>query len=98
VIPSNIADLLSPSGLAYWVCDDGKYVHSGGLRLCTNSYSIQDVTRLMDVLVTRYGLICTIHKPQTGQHVIYISKNSMDKLRSLVKQHMVSSMLYKIHL
>ena len=71
---------------------------SGGLRLCTNSYTIQDVTRLRDVLITRFGLICTIHKPKTGQHVIYISKNSMDKLRSIVKQHMAPSMLYKIHL
>ena len=70
---------------------------SGGLRLCTNSYAIQDVTRLKDVLITRYGLICTIHKTQKGQHLIFISKKSMDKLRSIVKQHMVPSMLYKIH-
>lgn len=85
-------------GLAYWIMDDGKYVESGGLRLCTNSYAIQDVARLRDELVTRYGLICTIHKAQTDQHLIFISKNSMDKLRSIVKQHMVPSMLYKIHL
>ncbi len=98
IIPVNIENLLTPAGLAYWICDDGKYVDSGGLRLCTNSYTIQDVTRLMDVLITRFGLICTIHKPQTGQHVIYISKRSMDKLRSIVKPHMAPSMLYKIHL
>ena len=98
VVPLDIEDLLTPLGLAYWICDDGKYVDSGGLRLCTNSYSIQDVTRLKDVLITHYGLICTIHKTQKGQHLIFISKNSMDKLRSIVKQHMVPNMLYKIHL
>lgn len=70
---------------------------SGGLQLCTNSYAIQDVTRLKDILITRFGLICTIHNTQTG-HLIYISKKSMDKLRTIVKQHIVPSMLYKIHL
>jgi hypothetical protein len=68
IVPANITDLLTPLSLAYWICDDGKYVDSGGLRFGTNSYSIQDVTRLMDILVTRYGLICTIQKAQKGQH------------------------------
>jgi len=51
----------------------------------------------MDALTTRFGFICTIHKTQTGEQEIYISKKSMDQLRSIVKPHMVPSMLYKIH-
>jgi hypothetical protein len=38
-VPQNIADLLTPLGLAYWICDDGKFVASGGLSLCTNSFN-----------------------------------------------------------
>jgi len=97
-IPENIADLLTPLGLAIWICDDGKFVASGGLSLCTNSYNDKDISILMDVLTTRFGFICTIHITQTGAKVIHISKKSMDKLRSIVKPHMVPSMLYKIHL
>lgn len=98
VVPSNIADLLTEASLAYWICDDGSPHANGGLRLCTNSFTIQDVTRLRDVLVSRFGLTCTIYKIQTDRYGIYITKGSMDKVRSIVKQHMAPSMLYKIHL
>ena len=83
-------------GLAFWICDDGKPKASGGLSLCTNSYNDKDISLLMDALTTRFGFICTIHKAQTGEQEIYISKKSMDQLRSIVKPHMAPSMLYKI--
>ena len=79
IVPSNIAELLTPLGLAYWICDDGCLQASGGLQLCTNSFSIQDVTLLRVVLITRFGLNCTIQKDR-NKYVIYITKNSMDKL------------------
>jgi len=97
-IPKDIFNLLEPVALAHWIQGDGKYVASGGLRLCTDSYTIQDVVRLMNVLMVRCELICTVHKSQPGRYQIFISKKSMDKLRSIVKPHMVPSMLYKIHL
>ena len=77
---------------------DGKLVESGGLRLCTNSYSLKEVILLMSVLIYRYDLNCTIHKADTNQFMIFIPKNSMEKVRNLVKPYMVSSMFYKIHL
>lgn len=46
----------------------------------------------------RYNLNCTIHHPNPNQYHIFILKKSMDKLRTIVKPHMVPSMLYKIHL
>ena len=98
VVPSNIGELLTPEGLAYWICDDGKHVASGGLTLCTNSFSDKEVASLIDLLVTRYGLICTIHKAPKGQHLIFISKKSMEELRSIVKPYIVPSMMYKVHL
>jgi hypothetical protein len=67
-IPKDIFNLLEPVALAHWIQGDGKYVASGGLRLCTDSYTIQDVVRLMNVLMVRYELICTVHKSQPGQY------------------------------
>jgi hypothetical protein len=47
--------LLSPIALAHWIMSDGQS-HQSGLFLCTHSFSIPDVVRLMNVLmVTRAG-------------------------------------------
>lgn len=98
IVPFDIYNLLNPVALAHWIQGDGSYHPSGGLFLCTDNYSIKDVVRLMNVLMVRYELDCTMHKHRPDQYRIYIKKNSMDKLRSIVKQHMVPSMLYKINL
>lgn len=69
-----------------------------GLELCTDSYSIQDVVRLINVLIIRYGLICSLRERRKGQYRIYISAKSMANLRSIVEPFIIPSMLYKIHL
>ena len=76
---------------------DGTY-KSEGLLLCTDSYSIKDVVRLMNVLIIRYRLICTIHNPNKDQYRIYISRKSMQNLLAIVKPYMVQNMLYKLGL
>lgn len=38
-IPADIYLYLSPVALAHWIAGDGKYVKTGGLTLCTDSYS-----------------------------------------------------------
>jgi hypothetical protein len=66
-----------------------------GIALCTDSYSIADVVRLMNVLIIRYDLICTLHK-SNEQYRIYISRKSMEKVVKIVKPYMIPSMYYKI--
>jgi hypothetical protein len=40
-----------------------KYIlEARGLRLCTDFYSIQDIIKLLNVLIIRYELECTYHK------------------------------------
>jgi hypothetical protein len=60
VIPVDIYELLTPEALAHWIQGDGS-VRRYGLILCTNSYSLEDVVRLMNVLMIRYRLDCSIH-------------------------------------
>ena len=71
---------------------------SEGLRLCTNSYSLKEVVTLINVLIFRYVLDCSIHKAGQEQYIIFISKKSMENVRNIVKTHIVPSMCYKIHL
>lgn len=56
IIPSNIYDLLTPVALAHWIKRDG----FKGLVLCTDSFSLEQTTLLLNVLVIKYELDCTL--------------------------------------
>jgi len=70
---------------------------SHGLILCTDSYSVEDVVRLINVLIIRYRLDCTLRFHTIDHPRIYIRAKSMPLLRSIVLLFMHSSMLYKIN-
>lgn len=99
VIPFNIYDLLTPVALAHLIQGDGQ-TSRHGLILCTNSYSIQDVVRLINALVVRYRLECNIREYRRSngklEFMIYIRHGSMPLLLTIVKPYMHPSMLYKI--
>jgi hypothetical protein len=62
------------------------------------NYNIVDVVRLMNVLIIRYNLDCTIRFHTPTQPRIYIRQSSMPTVRELVRPYMAKSMLYKIGL
>jgi hypothetical protein len=83
--------LLTPIALAHWIIGDGLWNHSG-LILCTESFSIIDNVKLINILKVRYRLDCTL----TARNRIYVTASSMPRLRAIVQPHMHPSMLYKI--
>jgi hypothetical protein len=105
VIPHNIFEILTPVALAHLIMGDGE-ARTRGLVLCTNSYSIEDVFRLMNVLMIRYGLECKLLRqllkkqnqfqyPKNG-YMIYIRERSMPLLQTIVEPFFHPSMMYKI--
>lgn len=94
VIPNNIYELLTPVAFAHLIMGDGGF-KSKGIFLCTDSYSIQDVVRLMNVLIIRYDLKCTLHR-SNEDYRIYISRKSVGKVVEIVKPHLITSMYYKV--
>jgi len=52
--------------------------------------------RLINVLMVRYQLECTLRQHRPNQYRIYIRECSMVQLRTIVLPYMHSSMLYKI--
>jgi len=68
-----------------------------GLTISTESFSLNDTVRLINVLMVRYRLDCTMRKHSPG-YTIYIQEKSMPLLRTLVQPHMHSSMLYKLRI
>jgi len=94
IVPYNIYELLTPVALAHLIMGDGQVV-SNGLRICTDAYSSSDIVKLINVLMIKYRLVCTIHV-LSGRQRIYIFAKSMNLLASIIKPNMVKSMYYKI--
>jgi hypothetical protein len=101
-IPEAIDTLLTPAAISFWISDDGYsyFNQRGGLTLCTDSFNIEEVLNLKQVLEIKFKLKCTIqtkyNKNKNKYFRIYVSKSSMPLLRELVKDFMHVSMLYKI--
>ena len=97
VIPEDIYNLLTPVALAHFIMGDGS-VQRHGLILCTDSYELKDIVRLMNVLILKYDIACKLRYHTPTQPRIYISERSMPIVRNLVKPYITESMLYKIKL
>lgn len=87
---------LTPLALACWIMDKGVKVQKS-LKLCTNSFSVADISLLRLVLKNKYNLETSMHKAGIeGHHVLYIKKASMPLLRRVIEPYFVRSMMYKI--
>jgi len=92
---SIIYHLLTPIALAHWLIGDGAWKGSGVI-ICTDSYTISDCVRLMNVLRLRYNLDCTL-QISAGKHPrIYIPSRSVPLLRSIVLPYFHPSLYKKL--
>jgi len=100
IVPECIEELLTPGALAFWLMDDGQHVERGGVTLCTDNFTYDEVQFLKSVLEKKYKLICTIHNKniKKGYYRIYISAKSLPILQPLVFKYFHPSMLYKIQI
>ena len=91
IIPTNVFDLLSPTGLAFWLMGDGNKTGKG-IHINSNAFSEQDLKLLMEVLTVKFGLKCSLQ----SRSRIYIWASSVPKFCEIVKPHIEESMKYKI--
>ena len=98
VIPGNIKDILTPVGLAHWIMGDGSR-HNLGLHLSVYAFTSDEIQLLINVLESKFGFKCSIHKHSTigGKSRIYVWQESMTKLRLLVDDYIIPSMKYKLY-
>jgi LAGLIDADG DNA endonuclease family len=99
-VPSNIGELLTPRGLAYWAMDDGGSDRSGFI-LYTNSFTKREVELLIKVLKENFDLNCSIHTRNDKtkvSYLIYIKADSWEKFKSLVEPFIIPHFLYKLKL
>jgi len=81
--------------------DDGG-ADGNGLRLYTNSFTLEDIELLKSALFENLKIKAQIshvnRKRNSDQYKLYIPVESMDRLRSLVKDHILPSKYYKLNL
>lgn len=95
-INKKIEEYIDPLALSIWIMDDGGWTNYG-VRISTNSFTLEEIEFLVKVLKDKYELNCTIQKIETvDQYSIYIKAESIYKLRELVQPYMHKSMNYKL--
>jgi len=98
-IPRNIKILLKPIGLAHWIMGDGFWAN-GGIIICTDCFSFEEVNMLVDAIRKNFGLdariITRISNNGTKCWRIRIRGSSVKDLRNLIIPYMIPEMLYKV--
>ena len=90
---------MSPLSLAFWIGDDGSFDKSKSrVILCTESFTLEEVERLINVLNDKWNLECYKIKRTNAGHRIAIPRRSLPILQSLLKDIMPPMMRHKIGL
>jgi hypothetical protein len=98
VVPSTIKDLLTPLSLSYWIADDGCWNKvNKHVVLCTDSFTLEEVELLIEVLNKKFNLKCYKCKKGNGYSII-IPAYSVLVLQNLVASHIPPMMRHKIGL
>lgn len=107
-VPENIAEFLTPVALAYWYMDDGngghltKGNHRGPYKLSTNSFTLEDVTRLANALESRHNIpmyLAEREKTKKGNRTWAILTKGGQTFRifaDVVRPYMIPILLYKL--
>ena len=72
--------------------------HGSGLHISVYAFNNSDIDKLMFTLQDKFNIKCSIHYNRDNKPRIYIFKESMDHLITLVKPYFIDEMLYKLGL
>lgn len=92
IIPSTQFEYLNYECQAYWICCDGTF--QSGIILQTDNFTIKEVVYIINILIIKWNLKCTIHN-QIGNNVIYISSHSIKSIIPNQLPYFIPSMRYK---
>lgn len=77
--------------------DDGNRQESG-VHISVYAFTNEDVDKLMFTLQDKFNLKCSIHYNRDNKPRIYIFKESVHNLITLVRPYFIKEMLYKLGL
>lgn len=93
IVPYELFDLMTWEVLAHWIMGDGTY--NSGVRIQTDSFTVQEVVFIINVLMIKFNLDCSLHY-QKGKPILYIKSKSLKKNLHNLLPYMHESMKYKV--
>lgn len=96
ILPNDLDQYLeNPFVIAVWFMDDGNARDHYGYHLNTQSFSFEENQRLAKILNYNFGFDVRVHL-NNSKHRLYIGPKNRDSFRSLVKDHIIESLQYKL--
>lgn len=97
VIPRQLDRWFTPLALAVWFMDDGsiKSQHHRAKIINTQSFSKEEILRLIDLLDRKYGIKAKLRYQREGYQV-YLLSETIEKLENIIRPHVLPSMAYKL--
>jgi hypothetical protein len=92
IIPKNFFDLFTWEALVHFIQGDGAY--SSGITLQTQCFTLEEQLLIVNVLMVKFQMECSIHK-QGNYNVIYIKSKSIKKNMHNMLPYIHPTMLYK---
>jgi hypothetical protein len=92
-VPLDLYNFLTYEALAYWIMGDGSKSNNS-VTLQTHSLTVTEVVYIVNILMHKFNLKCSIHM-QRNQPTIYIHSKSMKELQSKISCDNLPSMTYK---
>jgi hypothetical protein len=74
--------------------DDG-YKSDKGFYICTDSYSLDEHNKLVNIFKNKFDLECGVHKHTNGYR-LYIYSKSKERLIQLTKPYLIPHFYYKL--
>lgn len=99
IIPKLIKKLLTPRALAIWFMDDGsiKSDQHRALIIHSQSFTQNDLKKVIEVLKNQYGVETILRKCQDGNSFgLYITSKTVNIFINLIREYFLPSMVYKL--
>nr|YP_009574622.1 hypothetical protein 1835-42 [Orbilia dorsalia]QBF58423.1 hypothetical protein 1835-42 [Orbilia dorsalia] len=92
IVPKNLYEILTWEALVHWICGDGTY--NSGITIQTQCFTIEELVFIINVLMIKFDLECSIHK-QDNYSLLYIKSKSIKKNLHNMLPYIHNTMLYK---
>lgn len=101
MLPKHFCDIVAdPLSLAVWFMDDGnRKMNNGklvGYYLNTQSFPLSDHVRMVNIFRELYDIHAIIERNKQWYRIALFREPSRDLFRSLIEEHVIASMRYKL--
>lgn len=97
IMPLNIAEILTPTVLAYILMSDGNFHKpKGTIRISLHNFTYTEVVLFQDALLSKLDITSRTEHVRKGQYMLIIKKSEVSKVQAMVKEFVIPSLRYRI--